>query len=139
MSTTPVTPTTSRGRNRYDEWTAYGTEPEQYVSATAGGATAESGSDQPGRSFAVRRTTGAVQRTERSDVDLSVAAASCSGDRRDGVERRDFARRERSTSAGANPAVLAATGPALAGVSATAALPAALSAERAFSRGGTVT
>src|SRR5580704_14318288 len=36
---------------------------EQRVSATAGSAAAESGSNQPGRSFAIRGAAGAVQRT----------------------------------------------------------------------------
>ncbi len=83
-----------------DERPAQRAEPEQHVSATAGGATAESGSDRSGRSFAVRGTTGAVQRTERGDVDLHVIAGRCSGYRRDRNDshRNSGGKREQCTS-----------------------------------------
>src|SRR5208283_5341304 len=48
-------------------------EPEQYVSATSGGAAAESGSHQSSRSFAVRGPAGTVQRAERGYVYLHLA------------------------------------------------------------------
>src|SRR5208282_5362537 len=61
--------------HRHDERSTQRAEPEQHVSAASGRAAAEPGPDQPGRSFAVRGTTGAVQRAQRSDFDLSAITA----------------------------------------------------------------
>jgi hypothetical protein len=55
---------------QHHDWAAQRAESEQYVFAIAGGAAAEPGSDQSGRSFDVRGAVGAVQRTERGDFDL---------------------------------------------------------------------
>src|SRR5271165_2405109 len=67
------------------------TEPEQYVSATTGGAAAKSGSHQSRRSFAVRGTAGTVQRAERGYVHLHLVAAGGTGDGKLGNEWRNHA------------------------------------------------
>jgi len=52
--------------------------PQHHVSATAGCATAKPGPARPARSIPVCWATGAIQRTQRGNADLPVAAAGAS-------------------------------------------------------------
>ena len=98
-----------------DKRSTHRAELEQHVSAIAGGAAAESGSDRSCRSFAVCGTTGAVQRTERGDIDLHTVAGICAGfgNRRQDPRAGRF-RRAGSSSPGAAAAAALAANPALA-------------------------